>query len=427
MVLFIVFMAGRIPRLACIAFTAVLLGMARQGHAQLEYRLSAGSSAGVSNISGSQSGATAGVQTDVFLMARAGAQLEYAGRLVQNQAAYAFAATWWVRGQTWSLSHTLNLSSAIQTSATTQVTLGGSATLSQLSLADTVAAADPQTVGARPAGTQEFAAFDAHEAFAWQLNGAWRLDQLLDGRLFRPIGDNPGSSQNESLALTLGIARLWQRDQAGLQTRVGVIETGGVAPVGQAQGIPGRESEFAETLLTWRHDWTPTWTSEIGAGALVLHVPGNDTSLTPAGSATAAYHNTGQELELRAARTVEPNVYVGAALERDLVSVRAGLPIGRWQALRLDAMVDVEHDSGAGTLGGPTSTANILFLQAGAHYQPGNMFVYRLQYTFRDQFSASAAPGTSPFSAFSQQMVMFTVEVRYPPAVATAPRPPKPP
>jgi hypothetical protein len=394
--------------------------MARPGHAQLEYRLTAGSSAGISNTSESRPGAAAAEQTDFLLIARAGAQVDYTSRLTHSQAAYLFAATWWVRGtQSNSLSHMLNLSSVIQSSAATQVTLGASATLSQLSLGDTVATANPQTFGAIPAGTQEFAAVDANEAFTWQVNSAWRLDQMLDGRLYRPIGDNPGTAQNESLVLALGIARTWLRDQAGLRTRVGVIEIGEAAPAG-APVIPGYKGEFAEALLSWRRDWTPTWTSELGAGAFVLHVPGSNVGPTPAGSATVSYRNTGQELELRVARTVDPNVYVGAALERDLVSLRAALPIGRWQAFHLDAMADLEHDSGAGTLGGPTTTADIFFLQAGASYQPGNMFMYRLQYMFRDQFSASVAPGTSPFAAFRQQTAMFTIEVHYPTGVQLA-------
>ena len=416
MLVSIEFMAGRLSHIACLAFMAVLLGMARQGHAQLGYRLFAGSSIGISDTS-SPAGTTAGPQPDGFVMARAGAQLDYAGRLAQDRAAYSFMATWWLRGtQGSSLTHILNLSSVIQTSAATQVMLGASATLSQLSLGDTVAAANPQTFGAIPAGTQEFAAFDAYDIFAWQLNSAWRLDQMLDGRLYRPIGDNPGTAQNESLVLALGIARTWLRDQAGLRTRVGVIEIGEAAPAG-APVIPGYKGEFAEALLSWRRDWTPTWTSQLGAGAFVLHVPGSNVGPTPAGSATVSYRNTGQELELRVARTVDPNVYVGAALERDLVSLRAALPIGRWQAFHLDAMADLEHDSGAGTLGGPTSTADIFFLQAGASYQPGNMFMFRLQYMFRDQFSASAAPGTSPFAVFRQQTAMFTIEAHYPAGV----------
>jgi len=424
MLVFVPHMAVRLPHLVCIVCGVVLSWTEGRSYAQLAYRLSAGSSIGISDISGSQSGATPGTQPDGFLMARAGAELDYAGRLAQDRAAYSFVATWWLRGtQGSSLTHMLNLSSVIQSSAATQVTLGASAMLSQLSLGDTVATANPQTFGAIPVGTQEFAAVDANEAFTWQVNSAWRLDQMLDGRLYRPIGDNPGTAQNESLVLALGIARTWLRDQAGLRTRAGVIETGEAAPAG-APVIPGYKSEFAEALLSWRRDWTPTWTSQLGAGAFVLHVPGSYTGPTPAGSATVSYRNTGQEIELRVARTVDPNVYVGAALERDLVSLRAALPIGRWQAFHLDAMADLEHDSGAGTLGGPTSTADIFFLQAGASYQPGNMFMYRLQYMFRDQFSASAAPGTSPFAAFRQQTAMFTIEVHYPATASTPPRAP---
>jgi len=58
-------------------------------------------------------------------MARAGAELDYAGRLTQDRAAYSFVAAWWLRGtQGSSLTHMLNLSSVIQSSATTQVMLG---------------------------------------------------------------------------------------------------------------------------------------------------------------------------------------------------------------------------------------------------------------------------------------------------------------
>jgi len=124
---------------------------------------------------------------------------------------------------------------------------GGSATLSPAITGRYGCNSEPQTFGAIPAGTQEFAAVDATEAFTWQSNSAWRLDQkkCLDGRLYRPIGDKPRNAQNESLVLALGIARTWLRDQAGLAHRVGVIETGEAALAG-APGDPGYKSEFAE-------------------------------------------------------------------------------------------------------------------------------------------------------------------------------------
>jgi hypothetical protein len=213
------------------------------------------------------------------------------------------------------------------------------------------------------------------------------------------------------------------RDHAGLRARVGVIETGAIIPVGQVVAIPSSEDEFAEALLNWRHDFTPTWRSELAAGALVLHLPGGTVGPTPAGLAILYYQNAGQELELRAARTVEPNVFVGAAIERNLVSLRAGLPIGRWQVLRLNSVATLERDSAAAP-GGSTSTANILNVQAGARYQPGDMIAFSLDYTFRDQFAVSAAPGASPFTDFRRHIAMLTIEAHYPPAASTPPRSP---
>ena len=412
---FVTIMAGRHPHLALMAFVTVLLGSGRQGYAQVAYRLSAGSSIGVSDTSGSAPGTTAGAQPEVLVMARAGAQLGYSGQMAQYQAAYGFAATWWLRGtESSSLTHTLALSSDIETSAATHATLGGSAALSQLSLVDSVTTADPLTAGARPAGTTEFLAFDAHEAFAWQLNARWRLDQMLEGRFFLPIGQNLEIAQSESLTHALAITRVWQRDEAGLRTRLGAIKTDQATLAGGSL-VPGREGEFAEALLSWRHDLTPSWTSDLAAGGFVLHLAGSDAVLTEAGSAALSYRHTGQELDLRAARSVEPNVYLGTAIERDLVMLSVGFPMGRWEALRLNAIADFEHDSSIGVPGGATPTANILVVTAGASYQPANMFSCRLEYTFRDQLASSAAPGTSPFPSFRRQMVMFTIEVHYPP------------
>jgi hypothetical protein len=286
--------------------------------------------------------------------------------------------------------------------------------VSQVSLVDSVGTTDPQTVGARPAGTTEFAAFNASEALAWQLGGMWRLDQVLEGRLYDPIGKNSGFAQSESLTHVLGIARLWPRDQVGLRTRLGAIKTGQAAPVG-GPVIPGREGEFAEALLGWRHDFTPTWTSDLAAGASVFHVSESPVEATPSGSATLSYRYIGREFGLRAARTVDPNVYLGTTLQRDLVMLSVGFPLGRWDTLRLNALADLEHDSGTSAPGGPTTTANIIVLLAGASYQPGNMFMCRLEYTFRDQLPSAAAPGISPIPSFLRQMVMFTLGVQYPP------------
>ena len=410
-------MAGRRPHLKYIVFTVVFLGMGRQGYAQLEYRLSAGTSVGVSDLSGATSATTAGLQPDVFVMARAGAELGYVGQKVRSLAAYAFAATWWLRSSEGSsLSHTLTLSSDIETSAATHITLGGSAALSQLSLVDSVASADPLTVGARPAGTMQFVAFDAHEAFVWQLNPRWRLDQMLEGRFFHPIGQDLGIAQSESLTHALAITRLWGRDQVGLRSRLGAIKTDQATPVGGLV-IPGREGEFAEALVGWRHDFTPTWSSDLAAGAFVVGLSGSDTVVTEAGSAALSYRYIGRELDLRAARTVDPNVFLGAALERDLVSLSVVFPMGQWDALLLNALADFEHDSTAGVPGGATPTTNIVVATAGASYQPGHMFKYRLEYTFRDQLASAAVASTTSFPSFHRQIVMFTVEVHYPPGL----------
>jgi len=263
MLVFVPHMAVRLPHLVCIVCWVVLSWTEGRSYAQLEYRLSAGSSIGISDISGSQSGATPGTQPDGFLMARAGAELDYAGRLTQDRAAYSFVLPGG-SGYAGLLAHPHAESIERDPEQCHHASHAGGKRHVESAITGRYGCnSDPQTFGAIPAGTQEFAAVDATEAFTWQVNSAWRLDQMLDGRLYRPIGDNPGTAQNESLVLALGIARTWLRDQAGLRTRVGVIETGEAALAG-APVIRGYKSEFAEALLSWRRDWTPTWTSQLG-------------------------------------------------------------------------------------------------------------------------------------------------------------------
>jgi len=83
----------------------------------------------------------------------------------------------------------------------------------------------------------------------------------------------------------------------------------------------------------------------------------------------------------------------------------------------LNALADFEHDSTAGVPGGATPTTNIVVATAGASYQPGHMFKYRLEYTFRDQLASAAVASTTSFPSFHRQIVMFTVEVHYPPGI----------
>jgi hypothetical protein len=386
--------------------------MGRSGHAELEYRLLASSSVGVSDNPKSLS-TDKSAQADGFVSAQGGFQLGHIGRLTQERIAYGIMATAWFRDtEGSSLTHTLKLSSEIQAGPETRITLSGGATLAQLSMVDTAAATDPQAVGLRPAGNQEFVSVDAGEALSWQLGAWWHVDQALQGRLYRPISSNLGSAGNKSLTHDLEIARLWLRDRAGLRSRVGAISASSSALAGQPV-TESRNGEFAELALSWKHDWTPELSHELAAGVFVLRV--DETQVLPAGSASLLWRRTGREIELRAASTAESNIYVGSAYERSFVNLSIALPVDRRETLRLLASADLEHDSTAAVSGGSQTTANVFFTRLGLRWQPGDTFAYGLEYTFRDQRASAPSSGASSLSStFRRQMAMFTIEMQYP-------------
>jgi hypothetical protein len=96
-----------------------------------------------------------------------------------------------------------------------------------------------------------------------------------------------------------------------------------------------------------------------------------------------------------------------------------GLALDRYEQLHLVVAANLEHDSasaGANVVGG---TANVFATRVGLRWMPGNMFIFGLDYSFRDQRASaptSTTPSTIPstFASFHRQLVVFTVEAQYP-------------
>ena len=405
-------MAGRFPCLTYVAFGVILLGVPASGHAQLEYHAFAGGSVGASDNPRSQPDGTA-AQAAGFVTGQGRFELAHIGRLTLDRIAYGIMATSWTGNALGSsLAHTLNLASEIQAGPETRLTLNGAATLTQLSMLDTTAAADPQTVGPRPAGDQKFLSLNVGEALSWQVGGSWHVDQALEGRMYHPLGNVPGLAANKSLTLDTEINRLWQRDSGGLRGRFGAIATESSSQTGQPiTGSPN--SELAQLESTWRHEWTAELTHELTAGVLFLRRDG--VRAFPAESAAVMWRRVGREIGLRAEQSAGSNIYVGTVYQRSLVSVRIGLPLDRYELLRLIASADLEHDSTSAGPSEPGGTANVFSMRFGLHWMPGNMFTYGLDYTFRDQHASAAdSGGVQTFSSFRRQLVVLTVEAQYP-------------
>jgi hypothetical protein len=400
----------------CTPMLVLFSALARPGQAELEYHLVAGSQLGASDNPRAQSDLT-GAKADGFVTALGQFDLSHVGRLTAERLSYGIMSTSWFRQtQSTSLTQTLRLSSEIQAGPETKLALSAGAMLARLSMIDTTAPIDPQTAGPRPAGDQYFIGVDASETLASQISGAWRVDQTLEGHWYRPLGSALGSSQNKSATLTADINHTWTRDWAGLRTRLGAITASGTTSVAGQTAAVHRTGEFAELALSWQHDWTIDFRHAVAAGAFALRA--DESRLLPAGSVSLLWHRTGHEIELRAARTADSNVFIGAAFERRLVSLRLALPIDRFELLRVFALADLEHDTTLATSAMSSGSANVVFVHLGISWQPGDMFAFGLEYTFRDQHASQPDAGVSAFSTFRRQTAMLTVRMQYPPSLA---------
>ena len=408
--------AGRFPCLLCAAFAVIVLGFGRPGYADLEYHVGATSSTGVSDSAGDQS-ATTSKGVDGFETIQGRFQLDHIGRLTIDQLGYAIMATTWFQTapSLW-LTHTLRLSSEIQAGPDIRLTLAGSAMLTQPSMMDSAGSSDPQATGPRPAGNQEFITIQASEVLSWQLGGAWSIGQSLQGRLYRPINGDPGSVTNRSLTFDAQVARQWQQDSAGLLASVGAIASSNSAITDPQTGqlvASSRTSEFADATLSWKREWTPDFTHELTAGVFVLRA--DRTRALPAGSASAIWRHFGHEIQLRAGRSADSNIYVGAAYERTYANLHIDLTLDRLDTLRLLVEANYEHDTTTLGSSGVAGSANIFYGRLGLRWQPGDTFAYGLEYTLRDQRTAATDSGTtSPFVSLRRQTAMFTVEANYP-------------
>lgn len=388
------------------------------GHAAIQYRLLANSSVGASDNPRSRPDES-NTGTDGFVTAQGQVDLSYFTRLTQEQLSYwIMAISWFQDTQNRALTQTLRLSSQIETGPATTIALHANASLTQLSTLDMFASADPQTTGARPAGNQKVLSLGAGETFASQLNASWRVDQALEGFLFHPIGSAAGLSESKSAVLGASINHTWVRGWAGLRTRLGAISSRGIATQGGQTQTTSLIGEFAQLFLSWQHDWTPSFRHVLGAGAFVLRT--DESRWQPGGSASLLWHPIGYEVELRAERAADTNVYVGAALERSLVGLQVSLPLDRLELLRAHASASLEHDSAADTSAGSGGSVNVISLRLGMQWQPGELFVFGLEYTLRDQYASEADSGASRFATFRRQMVVLTVGMRYPPDERTS-------
>lgn len=407
------YMAGRLQCAVCAATVAVSLGVVRSGHAQLDYRLGAGTSVGASdNPRARPAGASS--QGDGFASVHSNLQLKYIGSTATEQLAYGIVAMSWLQGgQGSTLNQRLTLSSDIQASPTVSIGLGGGVVLSRLSMTDTPAAVDAQTTLPRPAGDQRFLSVVAHAGSTWQIDGHWRLEQVLSGSLYRALGSDPIVIENRGLTLTMELGRQWSRDGGALQSRFGGISSSGAGQSGQGASPRAGSGVFAESLLVWRHDWFEGFAHEIGAGGMVLRT--ERTHPFPAGFAGATWRRSGSSVSFRASQTVDYSIFIGAAYQRRALTLRGSIPLDQFEDFALTGVATLERYSTVDAAPGSGGSADTFLGQVALSWRASRMVLLGLSYMFRDQrASSTTSDTTTTFSSLRRQTVLVTLEAHYP-------------
>ncbi len=386
--------------------------------AQPLYHLTAGLSAGATDNSQAVS-AQAGPVADGFVMARAGASLLLTTQKSVNTIAYTFGGTTYLGGsQPRSLSNGLSWTAAVTPTGATNLTVGANITHARLSTIDAFSggrAGEVMMLGTRPAGALYFLSAGALESFSWTPSPSWHLTQGLTFYAFRPLDPRSATPQSLGFDNTLGLARVWARDELGLSLRLGQTYSREVR-VDDVVLARSHRSDIADALATWRHEYTQNWSTELAGGAFAVHVP--DLALTivePSGHATVTYNSPGHGAALHGAHTATPNIFIGDTVLRDQVELSGFTCLDRFEQLRLRLLVGYEHDRAVQARGSTSGAADVLHLRTGLSYATNGPLTFSLDYTFLDQRGGDFMPGMPvPFQTFRRNMVMASVEARFP-------------
>jgi hypothetical protein len=121
----------------------------------------------------------------------------------------------------------------------------------------------------------------------------------------------------------VGLERLWLNDAVGFDLRGGYALTRAVLPT------PSAEVFTVTAAPHWRHDWTRSLSSSLGAGATYLFSPdpGRDPVIAPYGQASALYIVDPTQIDLNYSIGVFPSPLTGQILRSQQVVLHVMTPI----------------------------------------------------------------------------------------------------
>lgn len=261
--------------------------------------------------------------------------------------------------------HQLSAGALFVTSPTTDVSLGGTASLGQVITLVRSQGASSTQAQALPSGGTLVGSAGVEQGLSKELSEVLRLSQRASFVATSPLGvETPASFTPATIFFTrswdfnasVGLYRVWKRDALGAELRGGYLLAADVT----VDPVPVLRHQVTSTLVAqWFHDLGTFWSSQIDLGLVHVASRGDEVTevapgafarvgaggqiIQPAGLAALRYAREEGQAELSYAHGAQANPYLGQIFLTDAVTLRGGLPLGQTTNLVLSSSIGYQH------------------------------------------------------------------------------------
>ena len=298
------------------------------GPARADITVQAMPSVGVGITDNAAASTTTTAPGGVFATGSVAVSGHYAGALVSHTLAYRLALTRFFEdsGPT-VLTNAVAWTSSFKPTALLDIGLTASALLSRLSRVDQndLTTVMPQ---ASVGGTTQFLNIAVGETLSYQPTGTRTFEQELTVAQLRYIEadlDLPTSTY------VLGRVRgtvLAGRNSVYLDVQLADAYTP-VDPAVAVNGFSTGHTLIGRVLAGWQRELSPSWSSNIAVGPLVMFTPEGNGIIAPAGVASLIFARPPWFATLAVSQQASPNLYLGQATLNDAALARVALPLTR--------------------------------------------------------------------------------------------------
>lgn len=175
------------------------------------------------------------------------------------------------------------------------------------------------------------------QGIGYEISPRLRFSQGADVGYITSIAPSPPLQTFQANA-RVGLERIWTSDGIGIDASVGYANTTAPAPT------PSQEVVMLTGSPHWRHDWTPTLSSTVAAGATIVYPVGDtqgDARLAPYGRAGLFYfwENTTFGVNYSVGITASP--LTGQVIRSDQITANVLTPLSLHEHVTLGASAGV--------------------------------------------------------------------------------------